>query len=941
MGVDLGRFDATTFEDLAGTLAVAEFGASVHPMGSGKDGGRDLICHDPIRWTTPDDPATEHTANGYTVLQVKHKADLGSHDTNRSWLWGQVRDELHKWATKPERNRVPKTLIFVTNVPLTPAPESGSFDTLHDNIRAYISRARRQAADERDDDVRMVRRAEANRLAKIEHFHFWDYHQINALVQAHQDVRWAYNAFLTAGDVLSMIPALLGAVTENELEPALRSHARTTLVSGGRIYFDEAGATSDAGMPVQQVMVDLPVLVPGRQTADDESTRLATALPYLFDRSGRVLRPKTTRVQKPRHIIITGAAGNGKTTLSKMLVQAHRAAFLRDSTALSEEQQAVIDETDQALRDMSIAPPVYPRWPIQVNLAEYAQEGAVDLETTLIRRIAHEVSLKSDVGNITPNLLDRWRTKWPWLVVLDGFDEVVDPTLRKRIIEQIDEFAGNCEADDSDTLIVLTTRPLGFTEEIGNGLFERIQLTDLTPSAALAYGEKVTAVRLAKGPERRDQVIRRLREAAADEAYANLLRTPLQVLILSIIVEQAGELSPDRYSLFHGYFTTVMTREKSKPGGFSRLIRDHAALIEQIHHRVGIELQVRTEHARTTLPIVSPQELHDIIWLALKEEEYDPESHDRQLLENIKNAATHRLVLLAPHGDEGYGFDVRLLQEYMAGQYLATASDTVVEERMRLTAVSPHWRQTWLLAAGKMFAQPTTYLQQMIVSITETIDDDAPERLGRTFPVGPGLAFDILNDGMARARPRWLKRLVSRALDALENDVAIPNRFAGEYADTLVRLATINESVGATIADEVRERMHPTRRPAGLVAVLRQWPSACDIVKAPSRVKAIGRVTPAPGAPPVQRISRTPPGLEELTREQRSLFARAMPRQGWTQAELGATTAGLRDPDVAKAIEAHLPALLRTEPRMARALESRVISRIQRHRIGERLLPSE
>lgn len=555
------------------------------------------------------------------------------------------------------------------------------------------------------------------------------------------------------------------------------------------------------------------------------------------------------------------------------------------------------------------------------------------MQSTLIRRIAREVSLKSDVGDVSPNLLNRWRSRWPWLVVLDGLDEVVDPTLRKRIVEQIDEFANDCEADDCDVLIVLTTRPLGFVEQIGKGLFEQVALADLNPRIALTYGEKVTSIRLAASPDRRDQVIRRLRDAAEDEAYENLLKTPLQVLILSIIVEQAGDLAPDRYSLFNGYFHTIMAREKGKPGGFSSLIRDYSPLIERIHHRVGIELQVRAEHASTTLSIISAHELRDIIWTELEEDEFDPASRDRQLLEDLRNAATHRLVLLAPRGEDGYGFDVRLLQEYMAGQYLTAAPDAVTADRLALTAAHPHWRQTWLFAAGKMFVQPAKHLQRIVVEITESIDDDAPQRLGRIFPVGPQLAMDILVDGMARVRPIWLKRLVERSLDIIETERWDPFGLSLAF----VKVASANEYVGRLMADGLRARLGSPGSENISRAILSRWVDACEIVGAPLAVRAIAQVKPDAT---VRRVSREVPEvpLPQLSAEQLALFNLVMPTPNAKRGHIRIMRRGLEDRGVAQAIERALPARLHGATPLRRAVEVDVVARELRRPIGPGLL---
>jgi len=64
------------------------------------------------------------------------------------------------------------------------------------------------------------------------------------------------------------------------------------------------------------------------------------------------------------------------------------------------------------------------------------------------------------------------------------------------------------------------------------------------------------------------------------------------------------------------------------------------------------------------------------------------------------DADQHRLVLIAPRGDDGYGFDVRSLQELMAAMYVTTGPQDLVTARLRAVAPSPHWRNTWLFAAG-------------------------------------------------------------------------------------------------------------------------------------------------------------------------------------------------------------------------------------------------
>lgn len=57
-----------------------------------------------------------------------------------------------------------------------------------------------------------------------------------------------------------------------------------------------------------------------------------------------------TSVEGPRHLIVTGAPGNGKTTVSRFLGQVYRSAFLDGTDDFGSEQVRVIDGTVDALR---------------------------------------------------------------------------------------------------------------------------------------------------------------------------------------------------------------------------------------------------------------------------------------------------------------------------------------------------------------------------------------------------------------------------------------------------------------------------------------------------------------------------------------------------------------------------------------------------------------
>ena len=155
-------------------------------------------------------------------------------------------------------------------------------------------------------------------------------------------------------------------------------------------------------------------------------------------------------------------------------------------------------------------------------------------------------------------------------------------------------------------------------------------------------------------------LIKRLGDAADSEAFRHLLRTPLQVLILTIIIDSsAGNLAPDRFSLYWGYYNTVFTRERNRRTTLRGLLRDHGPQITKLHERVGFELQRRSEEGDRSYAALTEDELRRIIRDILADAGHKPDAACDDLHDRIFTAATQRLVLIAPRGHHGFGFDVR------------------------------------------------------------------------------------------------------------------------------------------------------------------------------------------------------------------------------------------------------------------------------------------
>jgi len=765
---DLERLGPHGFQSLAAALAVRVIGPQVISLGQGRDGGRDMECHGTIVWS-PDATLPGEIWEGHTVLQVKHRESTRTPRQDVTWLWDQIRDELEAWAsTNSNRGAVPEYFVFITNIRLTPVPGQGGRATIDRKIQQFLEGLEDDSVEHvlpsRERAVaRRERLARLARMRRLRKWRIWDGNQIDAFITAYEDVRRAIAGFITPGDVLATVGELSTSLPPEQSDSALLAHARSALMQDRNIYFHEAGGEGPA-IPVDKVVIDLPIVIHGSGGVPESSR----AIKYTLERGDNILKPEVSVFPRPHHLVVVGAPGNGKTTISRFLVQIYRTALLADATTqLSDTHREIIESTRSAILRLGHETPRHRRWPVRVDLASYAEDCGLSRDESLFQWIVDKVNASSRNRTIHQWVLAKWLKEWPSFVVFDGLDEVTEPAVRQRLIADIQDFVAEAEAERWDALVVVTTRPTGYLDDMPLNLFQRVDLDDLGTEDALAYGRLTTQLRFSNDPERAEAVQRLLEDAAKSDALRTLLRTPLQIAIMSVIAETASRFEPDRYSLFWRYYETINSREQNKKGGLARLLRDQSSDVLALHERVGLELQMSSEAASGATAVMSQQRLRDLAWEVLADSGHEPGSKHASLLRDILVAATHRLVLIAPRGDDGYGFEVRSLQELMAARRITTGSLDQILPRLRLIAPSPHWRNTWLFAAGRYFAEPQPHQRDAISTLVLTIDDDAPERLGRVVPLGPWLAWDIIDDGMAAGKPRWIVPIADHALTIL------------------------------------------------------------------------------------------------------------------------------------------------------------------------------
>jgi hypothetical protein len=291
-------------------------------------------------------------------------------------------------------------------------------------------------------------------------------------------------------------------------------------------------------------------------------------------------------------------------------------------------------------------------------------------------------------------------------------------------------------------------------------------LSYLTLAEATDYGRFVTGKRLAQDePEYRQNVLEKFDRAIKSVGVQRLMKTPLQVLILTVIVASTGALPTNRYRLFWNYFDTVFKREANKRTGDQTFLNSYRTEIEDIHRRVGLILHRRCEATAEHGARLPLAELHDIASDRLREDGHQiPKA--KELATKLVSIATQRLVLLTADKDETVTFDVRSLQELMAGRALVSTGEDDHRHNLTVAARSPHWRNAWLFAAGELF-DGGTYDRDLVMDVVEKCDNDDhfPSWL---YPIAPELAADLLDDGLAANKPLYVARLIEVALRCLD-----------------------------------------------------------------------------------------------------------------------------------------------------------------------------
>jgi hypothetical protein len=560
------------------------------------------------------------------------------------------------------------------------------------------------------------------------------------------------------------------SVLDERLDETLRLYLSKVFKDDQYARLDQAGEIDpDRSTLLHQVFVDLEVKArggkqPGRlgrrqATLFEESQHLVEDPLFPDDRKALSAMKCFLGEQWPK-IVIIGGPGQGKSTLGQYLAQVHRKILLKGP----EELELLPRESSEAKEPGFV--PDTPRVPFRVVLKYFAQWLTDSPHHENVEAYLAEQIGRGAARSVSSEEVQTILRACACLVIFDGLDEVTEPDLRDRLLNQVETFLGRTEQLGANLQVIATSRPTGYSEQFDSEQFWHLDLQPMSVKKVRDYAQRWVRIKVPVEEEQR-RVLDTLEECLQEEHTRSLLTTPLQVTIVLIIIKDGGRPPAQREALFHEYWGTIFRREKAKAKG---VIRTEESLLFDLHSYLGYLLHRRaaSENVRSLLPTTEFE--HAVRgFLRARDSRSLDEAIGQQATQMVTEARDRLWLLVEPESGL-FGFELRSLQEFFAAAYLAqTARDTQQRfDRLKAIARSEHWRNASLFFAGRIVRNFSGEAANVLELVCRPIDRDIPDRYLRR---GAWLALDIAADGAFAANRDLQYNAVEYALTVLDNIV--------------------------------------------------------------------------------------------------------------------------------------------------------------------------
>jgi hypothetical protein len=784
MNDDFFGFSPESFEQFARAIAVAVLGSNLIGFGDGPDGGREAMFDGEVNYKAKG----SEDWNGYGVIQAKYKTKTEGTTRDQKWVLDSLNRELELFHTSESRNPKPAYYLLITNVALSSANRGGKAK-IDEVFETYSDRL------------------------PLRGWAVWDANQLRTYLPKYPEIRNNFLQFFTVGDFLASILDRLNLPSRN-LQEVLRTYLIRELRKDTCARLDQTGNKTEWQVPLPRLFFDIPAAQEPTSTTQEERLDQFGKLPTgvlheMLNDASRKLDPETIqigatasdgRVRFPARYVLQGGPGSGKSTIGQFLAQIHRAALLErvQSHFLLSDAVDLINQVRQNCTDQDLRWPTAPRYPIRIELIQFAKalaakdDGVKSFAGYLLRSIRGDHSMDHES-------LVAFFGSHPSLIILDGLDEVPHTSNRAQVIQTIKNFLDELRGKNADVFLVASTRVQGYQNEFAEDDVAVRFLRPLSRTRALQYVRTYASVRYGVDhPENTERIVKAIEDTETNSITKQLLSTPLQATFLVTVIAAKGSPGANRWSLLKSYYDTIYDRELQRAVPLQyNVLRELPQLIFRLHQIVGFWLQYLGETEPGESTYLLKEIFHKVAETLLTEKGYVGKEL-KQVTDSLVYASRERLIFLTSRVAGELSFEVRSLQEFMAAECLMTGVSQVVQQRLKKICGSFYWRNTILFAANKCFADSTAeHFQDTICGLPQLLNTEAMN-YGLSFKPGAELALDLVLSGATESDPKSTITLTASALERVdiirETEFWGPNRhrnfrrFRGNYNEKLASI---------------------------------------------------------------------------------------------------------------------------------------------------------
>jgi hypothetical protein len=715
------------FQELCQALLINEIpNIQCFPVGQ-PDGGRDAISF--------------HLSGkgkfNFNIYQVKFVRKPLSEKEPHSWLIKTMEMEIPKI-----RNMIPKgakAYYLITNIPGTGHFDTGSIDKIISLVEKGLDLP----------------------------FYCWWRDDLNRKMDNAWNLKWVYPEIITGPDLLRYIVEEGLSEDKSRRTSAIKAFIRSQYDKEKDVRFKQVDLQNN----LFDLFVDAPLKV--------RDVKEEGLIKFIFNNiksdpvnngdfcgTASLLVHPIAQKYIPK-LVLEGAPGQGKSTLSQFICQVHRMRVLGMDNILNE---LITQKKVQSQQKPSAV-----RIPFKIELKDlstwlsgrdpFSPEDYVVLpdqwEKSLESFLAALIRHGSGGINFTVSDLYSVIRVSSILIVLDGLDEVADIKKRQELIDLVVLGINRLSDNAASLQVIITSRPVAFANSPGfpEKDFPHFQLDSLNSELIDKYANKWLDAKRIYGPTA-TEVRSILKEKLTQPHLRDLARNPMQLSILLNLIYTRGSSLPDkRTALYDNYVDLFFAREAEK----NTIVRKHRDLLIDIHRYIAWILHLEAEE-NNQKGSISTERLDLLLTEYLKAEE-----HNSSLVKALFTSVVERVVFLVSRVEGTYEFEVQPLREYFAARHLYETSPYsppgnerkgTKPDRFDVIARNFYWLNVTRFFAG-------CFSKGELPTLVDLLSELAKEDKFKYTSHPRLLAAMLLSDWVFAQHPKSMKEAIKLVLDGI------------------------------------------------------------------------------------------------------------------------------------------------------------------------------